>query len=432
MEKVESNSSEKKELRGYVCTKPLDSSSPLILSDTLPTGPFSFLDPKFQKEKPRLPPPVYLSMGMITMSKPKDKAQALKGLEITSNGELKLTDEEILKKQRGVILDVIKKLAKNVLEGKGVVGLSLPVRIFEPRSTLERLIDWWLFAPIYLSAAGKATDPVVRMKNVIAFMISGLHLSASQLKPFNPLLGETYQGTFEDGTQIYCEHTSHHPPIANFLLINPDYKYYGRYEFVAKLSQNKLYIRQVGPNIVEFNDKSKIVFHLPGIKAKGMIMGDRSCYYHGVSTFVDPTHKIKTVIKFSSGKKTGSFFNKKKRRDEFEGKIYYYKEHEKKKAFKSKKEEHKEELKFYDLEKEICDISGSFLEKLCFNDEEFWNIDKVLPSRAIPSEDPLPSDVRFREDLIWLKYGNLKNAEDWKLRLEEQQRWDRKLRLKEK
>jgi len=60
--------------------------------------------------------------------------------------------------------------------------------------------------------------------------------------------------------------------------------------------------------------------------------------------------------------------------------------------------------------------------------EEVWNIDKIKPHRYQPSGDPLPSDCRFREDLIWLKYGDYKNAEDWKLRLEEQQRWYRKLK----
>ena len=34
----------------------------------------------------------------------------------------------------------------------------------------------------------------------------------------------------------------------------------------------------------------------------------------------------------------------------------------------------------------------------------------------------------FREDLIWLKYGDLEKAEDWKLALEKRQRFDRALR----
>jgi len=107
--------------------------------------------------------------------------------------------------------------------------------------------------------------------------------------------------------------------------------------------------------------------------------------------------------------------------------LYYYNAQVDEKVLAGKNVE-EEELKFKDMEKEICPITGSVLSHLKFGDQEFWNIDKTLPKQAKPVEDPLPSDWRFREDLIWLKYGNLKNAEDWKLRLEEQQRYDRKMR----
>ena len=61
------------------------------------------------------------------------------------------------------------------MEGKAIVGVSLPVRIFEPRSTLERMVDWWCTAPIYLTNAARETNPLERMKHVICFLISGLH-----------------------------------------------------------------------------------------------------------------------------------------------------------------------------------------------------------------------------------------------------------------
>jgi len=47
-------------------------------------------------------------------------------------------------------------------------------------------------------------------------------MCTGQNKPFNPLLGETLQGHYDDGTTFYCEHTSHHPPISNFLVEDPD------------------------------------------------------------------------------------------------------------------------------------------------------------------------------------------------------------------
>jgi len=134
------------------------------------------------------------------------------------------------------------------------------------------------------------------------------------------LLGETYQAVLDDGTEVYCEHTSHHPPIANFLLLNKLWKLSGRYEFVASLKTNTLRILQDGPNTIEFKDGHKVVFHLPGIKASGMLLGDRLVKYHRTAKFVDVKNRIKSVIKFSSEKKKGMF--SKKPADPFEGRIY--------------------------------------------------------------------------------------------------------------
>lgn len=42
--------------------------------------------------------------------------------------------------------------------------------------------------------------------------------------------------------------------------------------------------------------------------------------------------------------------------------------------------------------------------------------------------DTLASDCYHREDLLWLKYGNNEYSQRWKLRNEEVNRDDRKLR----
>lgn len=152
------------------------------------------------------------------------------------------TNQADLDCQKGLILDLIKRAGKTLMEGKHVVGVSLPVRIFEPRSTLERMVDWWCTLPLYLTNAARAvisrqTDPVERLKQVVTFAISGLYYGTRQLKPFNPILGETFQGVFLDGSEIFIEHVSHHPPISSFLVLGPDslFKYRGFYEYKGKL-----------------------------------------------------------------------------------------------------------------------------------------------------------------------------------------------------
>jgi oxysterol-binding protein-related protein 3/6/7 len=85
-------------------------------------------------------------------------------------------------------------MGSNVLSGKAVniISTSLPVRIFEPKSWLQRLSDAWSCAPYLLNKAAKETDPVKRLGYVAAFAISGFHTSARQWKPFNPIRNFQY------------------------------------------------------------------------------------------------------------------------------------------------------------------------------------------------------------------------------------------------
>lgn len=83
--------------------------------------------------------------------------------------------------------------------------------------------------------------------------------------------------------------------------------------------------------------------------------------------------------------------------------------------------------------RQICDIQGSWLRWLKIDGKKYWDIDEEIPERFKPClENIAPSDWRYREDLIWLKYDHMKIAAQWKLRMEEQQRHDRRLRLKQK
>ena len=79
-----------------------------------------------------------------------------------------------------------------------MVGVSLPIRIFEPRSTIERITDLWgywvpfLSSRLHTGCELSQEQKVENIKNTVLFSVSGLALSLSMYKPFNPLLGETY------------------------------------------------------------------------------------------------------------------------------------------------------------------------------------------------------------------------------------------------
>ena len=128
-------------------------------------------------------------------------------------------NQEIVDRQSGVLKDLIIQLTKSLLS-RTHITISLPIRIFEPRSMIERYVDWFSFAPYFLEKASKCEDKIETFKYVILFSFSALFRSTEQLKPLNPLLGETYQCEWEDGSKFYIEHISHTPPISNIYIIS--------------------------------------------------------------------------------------------------------------------------------------------------------------------------------------------------------------------
>jgi hypothetical protein len=65
--------------------------------------------------------------------------------------------------------------------------------MFEPRSYLQKLADPWVH-PRHLEAAAAAACPLARLQLCVAWFVAGLqHVFSSWRKPFNPLLGETWQ-----------------------------------------------------------------------------------------------------------------------------------------------------------------------------------------------------------------------------------------------
>ena len=133
------------------------------------------------------------------------------------------------------------------------------------------------------------------------------------------------QGHFSDGTKFYCEHTSHHPPITNFLIegANGEYTLSGYYEITGKMGANHLISGLRGPNTITFKDGHQINFGFPSYRLGGTVMGERSIEAIGCSIFEDITHNKKAVVTMSTFKKTGWIRNTSEGiKDEVNGVIY--------------------------------------------------------------------------------------------------------------
>ncbi|CAL1543618.1 unnamed protein product [Lymnaea stagnalis] len=104
--------------------------------------------------------------------------------------------------------------------GKDLTKISMPVTLNEPLSMLQRLCEELEYSEL-LDKAAEYDDPYERMpltaKAVAAFAVSGYASSFYREghKPFNPILGETYECVREDkGWKFIAEQVSHHPPVS--------------------------------------------------------------------------------------------------------------------------------------------------------------------------------------------------------------------------
>eukprot|EP00898_Chlorokybus_atmophyticus_P002871 jgi/Chlat1/3585/Chrsp234S03577 len=116
----------------------------------------------------------------------------------------------VAKRPRGTVWSILKD---NL--GKDLWKISLPISFHEPLSLLQRNMEDLEYAYL-LDEAAHESDPSRRLLLLAAFSVSFYSSMEQRLeKPFNPLLGETYE--FEEperGLRFIAEQVSHHPPIA--------------------------------------------------------------------------------------------------------------------------------------------------------------------------------------------------------------------------
>lgn len=131
--------------------------------------------------------------------------------------------------------------------GKDLTKITMPVILNEPVSMLQKLMEFMEYEDL-LKQAAKQEDPVMRFLYVIAFNISQYKSPSYRIaKPFNPILGET----FEFRTTKYdclCEQVSHHPPIsASYIKCRQgDYEIWANTEVKSKFWGTCMEIQPIG------------------------------------------------------------------------------------------------------------------------------------------------------------------------------------------
>ncbi|NXD16636.1 OSBP1 protein, partial [Nothocercus nigrocapillus] len=106
-------------------------------------------------------------------------------------------------------------IMKNCI-GKELSKIPMPVNFNEPLSMLQRLTEDLEYYEL-LDRAAKCESSLEQLCYVAAFTVSSYSTTVFRTsKPFNPLLGETFEldRLEESGYRSLCEQVCHHPPAA--------------------------------------------------------------------------------------------------------------------------------------------------------------------------------------------------------------------------
>lgn len=141
--------------------------------------------------------------------------------------------------------------------GKDMTKMTLPVSFNEPTSLLQRCAEDMEYADL-LDIAADRVDSTERMVYVAAFAASEYASTIGRVaKPFNPLLGETFEYARPDKNyRFFIEQVSHHPPIGAAWAESPHWTYYGESAVKSKFYGKSFDINPLGTWFLKLRPKN--------------------------------------------------------------------------------------------------------------------------------------------------------------------------------
>ncbi|XP_070499181.1 oxysterol-binding protein 1 isoform X2 [Chironomus tepperi] len=144
-------------------------------------------------------------------------------------------------------------IIKNCI-GKDLSKIPMPVNFNEPLSMLQRLTEDFEYSEL-LDKAATCKTVCEQLAYVAAFTISSYSTTANRTgKPFNPLLGETYECDRTDDLGWRClnEQVSHHPPVAVQHCEGRGWKSWQEFTMTSKFRGKYIQVVPLGNSHVEF------------------------------------------------------------------------------------------------------------------------------------------------------------------------------------
>lgn len=121
----------------------------------------------------------------------------------SKSGGIDFNNKELTSLIRDTGVDLIKQIGKKILSGDlNLTTISFPIKVMLPLTILQTIAKSYFQFPIYMNLASLTPDPLERFKYVVVATLACFHKSSHFLKPMNPVLGETYEMLWEDGSKV--------------------------------------------------------------------------------------------------------------------------------------------------------------------------------------------------------------------------------------
>ena len=304
--------------------------------------------------------------------------------------------------------------------GKDMTRITMPIWLNEPISMLQKIAEVTQYHHL-MEYAMKQKDPYVKMAHIGVFLMAQYsNVYPRTRKPFNPILGETYE-IIQPSYRFMTEQVSHHPPISAFYLEGDGYYFFGDTDVRSFFWGASLEFRAVGIQHMYLTETNEhIIVRRPDNSANNIIVGKLYVDVHGKMEVTNLTRNIKTVFTIhrqgwtqkNAYKVEGHVLDEEGRpRLEINGKWNEY-------------------LNIKDcetgIEKEVFKA-----DPLPANNERVYGF-RQFPCNLNYIDDDMkktlpPTDCRRRNDQRFMEEGRYDEASEEKHRLEEKQRAARKL-----
>ncbi|KAF0275367.1 hypothetical protein FOG50_03792 [Hanseniaspora uvarum] len=191
--------------------------------------------------------------------------------------------------------------------GKDMTKMSLPVTFNEPTSLLQRVVEDMEYVDILNKASTFYQSSTLRMLYVAIFSVSPYASTTGRIaKPFNPLLGETYE--FVEPWKNYrcvCEQVSHHPPIGAIYMDSPTWEYYGESNVDGNFNGRCFDFKHLGKWFINLKygleeNEELYSFKKPNNQVIGILTGNPQVDNYGEMVLQNHSNGDKCVITFKA------------------------------------------------------------------------------------------------------------------------------------